>query len=260
MDGGRTRLRRDKRGRRRQATGRHGFHGDWREPLLLTIYAVDEQGRKLNTREMPITNDGTFGHYEALLNLLEMHLVKLGIAHCRSVLFIADGARWMWKHIPSLLQRLGVAPAKISQLIDFYHAVEHLQAFAQQAFDDLSDSTQWVNKSRSLLKRGRFNALLARMSALIQSAKPKQRPEMNKALEYFSLQPERFGYKRIADMKLPIGSGSIESLVRQVVNLRLKGNGKFWLEAHAEIMLHGRCHWAAGTWQQFSHSVLRACK
>lgn len=258
VDGGRTRLRRDKRGRRRQATGRHGFHGDWREPLLLTIYAVDEQGRKLNTCEMPITNDGTFGHYETLLNLLEMHLVKLGIAHCRSVLFIADGARWMWKHIPPLVQRLGVAPDKISQLIDFYHAVEHLQAFAQQAFADLSDSTQWVNKSRSLLKRGRFNALLARMNVLVQSAKPKQRPEMKKALEYFSLQSERFEYKRIADMNLPIGSGSIESLVRQVVNLRLKGNGKFWLEAHAEIMLHGRCQWAAGTWQQFSHSVLTA--
>ena len=259
VDGGRTRLRRHKRGKRRQATGQHGFYGDWREPLLLTIYAVDEQGRKLSTHEIPITNDGTFGHYEALLNLLEMHLVKLGIANCQSVLFIADGARWMWKHIPSLLQRLGVAPAKISQLIDFYHAVEHLQAFAQLAFENPDDSTRWVRKSRSLLKRGRFTTLLSRMNDLIQSAKCKQqRDEMTSALEYFSLHPERFEYKRIAVMNLPIGSGSIESLVRQVVNLRLKGNGKFWLEAHAEIMLHGRCQWAARTWQQFSYSVLTA--
>jgi len=258
VDGGRTRLRRNKRGKRRQATGRHGFHGDWREPLLLTIYAVDEQGRKLNTREIPMTNDGTFGHYEALLKLLEMHLVKLGIAHCRSVLFVADGARWMWKHIPPLLQRLGVASAKIRQLIDFYHAVEHLQDFAQLAFANPCERHRWVNHSRSLLKRGRFSALLSRMNALIQSAKPEQRDEMNTALEYFSVHPERFEYKRIAAMKLPIGSGSIESLVRQVVNLRLKGNGKFWLEAHAEIMLHGRCQWAAGNWLQFSHSVLMA--
>ncbi len=49
-------------------------------------------------------------------------------------------------------------------------------------------------------------------------------------------------------MKLPIGSGAVESLIRQVVNLRLKGTGKFWLLCHAEIMLHARCQWAAGTW------------
>lgn len=258
VDGGRTRLRRNKPGKRRQATGRRGFHGDWREPLLLTIYAVDEQGHKINTHELPITNDGTFGHYEALLQLLEMHLVKLGIAACRSVLLIADGARWMWKHIPPLLQRLGVAPSNISQLIDFYHAVEHLQAFAQLAYDSPSDRSRWVNKSRSLLKQGRFKALLARMNTLLTAADGEQQAEMDNALAYFSLHPERFEYKRIAAMNLPIGSGSIESLVRQVVNLRLKGNGKFWLEAHAEIMLHGRCQWAAGTWQQFAHSVLTA--
>ena len=258
VDGGRTRLRRNKRGKRRQATRRHGFHGDWREPLLLTIYAVDEQGHKINTREIPITNDGTFGHYETLLQLLEMHLVKLGIATCRSVLLLADGARWMWKHIPPLLQRLGLVPSKISQLIDFYHAVEHLHAFAQLAFDSSAEQSRWVNKSRSLLKRGHFNTLLSRMMTLLAATDGQQRDQMDSALSYFSEHPERFDYKRIAEMNLPIGSGSIESLVRQVVNLRLKGNGKFWLQAHAEIMLHGRCQWAAGTWQQFSHSVLTA--
>ena len=258
VDGGRTRLRRNKRGKRRQATRRHGFHGDWREPLLLTIYAVDEQGRKINTREIPITNDGTFGHYETLLQLLEMHLVKLGIATCQRVLLLADGARWMWKHIPPLLQRLGVASSKISQLIDFYHAVEHLHAFAQLAFDSSAEQSRWVNKSRSLLKRGHFDTLLSRMKTLLASTDGQPRDKMNSALSYFSEHPERFEYKRVAALNLPIGSGSIESLVRQVVNLRLKGNGKFWLQAHAEIMLHGRCQWAAGTWQQFSHSVLTA--
>jgi hypothetical protein len=258
VDGGRSRLRRTKRGKRRKATGRHGFYGDWTEPLLLTIYAVDEQGHKINTREIPITNDGTFAHYEMLLKLLEMHLVKLGIAHCRSVLFIADGARWMWKHIPPLLQRLGVDSSNIYKLIDFYHAVEHLQDFSQLSYSTQTASARWVKKSRSLLKRGHFKALLRRMNALLKSAKGKQHDQMTKELEYFSAHPERFKYNRIAAMNLPIGSGSIESLVRQVVNLRLKGNGKFWLQEHAEIMLHGRCQWAAGTWNQFSRNVLTA--
>ena len=226
--------------------------------MLLTIYAVDEQGHKINTREIPLTNDGTFAHYETLLKLLEMHLVRLGISQCRSVLFIADGARWMWKHIPPLLQRLGVEPSRINQLIDFYHAVEHLQAFSQLCDLTKTASERWVKKSRSLLKRGHFRALLSRMNTLLKAAKGDQQAQMTKELEYFSAHPERFEYKRVAAMNLPIGSGSIESLVRQVVNLRLKGNGKFWLEEHAEIMIHGRCQWAAGSWEQFSRQVLTA--
>ena len=48
------------------------------------------------------------------------------------------------------------------------------------------------------------------------------------------------------------------SLIRQVVNLRLKGAGKFWLAQHAEILLHGRCQWAAGQWNQFCQRILTA--
>lgn len=57
-------------------------------------------------------------------------------------------------------------------------------------------------------------------------------------------------------MNLPIGSGAIESLIRQVVNLRLKGNGKFWLPENAQIILPGRCQWAAGQWNSFSQRIL----
>ncbi len=43
-----------------------------------------------------------------------------------------------------------------------------------------------------------------------------------------------------------MGSGAIKSLIRQSVNLRMKGNGKFWLKDNAEIMLHARCQCLAG--------------
>jgi hypothetical protein len=69
-------------------------------------------------------------------------------------------------------------------------------------------------------------------------------------------QQGRLNYSQIAAMKLPIGSGAIESLMRQVVNLRLKGAGKFWLKEHAKIILHARCQWAAGTWSTFCDSIL----
>src|SRR5208337_1008382 len=38
----------------------------------------------------------------------------------------------------------------------------------------------------------------------------------------------RMDYARIAALKLPIGSGAIESAIRRVVNLRLKGPSIYW--------------------------------
>jgi len=39
----------------------------------------------------------------------------------------------------------------------------------------------------------------------------------------------------VAARKLPLGIGAVESLIPQVVNLRMKGNNKFWLQNNAEI-------------------------
>ena len=58
-DGGRTRIRIDKKGRKNSKTNRHGFTGEWIEPKLLTIYTVDKNGKKIKNGEIPIINDGT---------------------------------------------------------------------------------------------------------------------------------------------------------------------------------------------------------
>ncbi|MBG1265975.1 ISLre2 family transposase, partial [Nostoc sp. WHI] len=51
---------------------------------------------------------------------------------------------------------------------------------------------------------------------------------------------------------------AIESLIRQVVNLRIKGNSKFWLKDNAEIILHLRCQWIAGSWDNFCISIFNS--
>ena len=48
----------------------------------------------------------------------------------------------------------------------------------------------------------------------------------------------RLDYSKARWAKMPMGSGSMESAVRRVINLRLKGPGIFWHEEHAEQMLH----------------------
>ncbi len=67
VDGGRTRIRIDKKEKRSVKTNRIGFTGEWAEPKLLTIYMVNEQGKKIKATDIPITNDGTYEGYQAFL-------------------------------------------------------------------------------------------------------------------------------------------------------------------------------------------------
>ena len=55
-------------------------------------------------------------------------------------------------------------------------------------------------------------------------------------------------YARIAALKLPIGSGAIESAIRRVVNLRLKGPSIYWHKTTAEAVLLLRSYYKAGRW------------
>ena len=54
---------------------------------------------------------------------------------------------------------------------------------------------------------------------------------------------------------MPIGSGSMESAVRRVINLRLKGPGIFWREEHAEQMLMLRAYYKSKHWQVLTHKA-----
>ena len=63
-------------------------------------------------------------------------------------------------------------------------------------------------------------------------------------------------YARIAASKLPIGSGAIESAIRRVVNLRLKGASIYWHKRSAEAVLLLRSYYKAGRWNHLERQAL----
>ena len=126
-DGGRVRIRTNKRGKRTKK-GRRRYRTDWREPKLLAIYVVNEQG--LIEREFTPVLDGTLKGPDAVFRLIEFYLSELSIDQAAKVLFIADGARWIWNRVGKLWKRLGLKPEQCLELVDFYHVVEHLGTLA----------------------------------------------------------------------------------------------------------------------------------
>jgi len=70
-------------------------------------------------------------------------------------------------------------------------------------------------------------------------------------LNYFIKNRKRMAYAKVEALHMPIGSGAIESAVRRVVNLRLKGPAIFWCKSNAEHLLMLRSYYKSGRWEQF---------
>jgi hypothetical protein len=83
---------------------------------------------------------------------------------------------------------------------------------------------------------------------LQMAAKGSKSKLLQRELMYFVNNRFRLCYKEVAAMKLPIGSGAIESAMRRVINLRLKGPCIFWKEETAEEVLLLRAYYKSGRW------------
>jgi len=246
IDGGRIRTRKQKKGRRR-SNGHHGFHSGWREPKMFVISTIDAKGRS-HRDQLPLY-DATLGDADGVFALIEKYMEEAGIAQAREIIFIGDGARWIWDRVDTLIKNLRIDPRKVTQVVDFYHACEHLSA-AIDAIPGLSapKRRRLFREMRGLLAQGRLRMIMEQ----IRSSMPENgsQPEAEKELQYFHRHQDRMQYHCLRRRKIPIGSGAVESAIRRVINLRLKAPGTFWREDTAEIFLYLRSQIISGRWEQ----------
>ncbi len=247
-DGGRLRLRETKRGPKTKK-GRRRYTGAWREPKVLIVYVVDAEGKR-DASFAPVI-DATLKGPDAVFALLRTYLQRLHITQADQVLFIADGAPWIWKRVPLLVHALGLAAEQVHELLDFYHAVQHLGQVAALRKDWSAQArTRWRTQQRHLLLRGEVEQVIAAVRSICRGRHSKA---IRTHREYFIKNRSRMAYAKLIDLKLPIGSGAIESTVRRVVNLRLKGPSIFWCRASAEAILLLRSYYKAGRWNLLKH-------
>jgi hypothetical protein len=253
LDGGRVRTRRTHRGRK-TTKGRHGFATPWREPRVLVIDILDDQGQPDRLR-LPLY-DVLIGNAEAVWALLIGYLRLLSAASAEVVEFIADGAEWIWKRV-ELLRTLAEMPAaKVVEVLDFYHASQYL-------FETLATCRTMPKAQRQALYKRLRHALRHQTNGVevVQEAvqalpTPYRSKAISRALGYLETHAHRMRYVTLEARKLPIGSGQVESAVRRVVNLRFKAPGSFWTETTVSGLMHLRAAFKAGRWNEMMIGVM----
>ena len=242
LDGGRVRVRRKKRGPKTKK-GRNRFHTDWKEPKLLILYVVGDDGRPSQTWA-PII-DGTLRGPQAVFALLLSYARQIGLNAADKVLFIADGAPWTWQRLQRLIAALGLSPTQVLGLIDFYHAAKQLSDAVKLRRWSATQRTRWLNRTRGLLKRARVDEVI---TALRKLCRGRTAGKIRTHLNYFLKNRHRFAYTTMVGLGLPRGSGAVESAIRRVINLRIKGASIYWLPESVDAILLLRSFYKSGRW------------
>ena len=239
------------RDRKKAGLKRSGFSTPWREPKLFTIYLLDVSGGV--ERSFSPVHDATLGDADAMFSLLEEYLRRLGIAQAARVIFVGDGAPWIWERVSRLREALSPEGVEVFEVVDYYHAAAHLWKLVEVR-EPLSEKerNRLYAKAKRRLREGEVQDL---KQEVLQGTRGKVRKQVLKGMEYFETYASRMQYAIFKAAGVPQGSGCVESAIRRVINLRLKAPGTFWTPKMAEVFLFLRAQVISGRWRVFLRNV-----
>lgn len=254
VDGGRSRTRHTHTERRKKKNGRRAFEVPWREPRLITIDVLTDEG-KLDPKIPPIY-EADLGNADQVFDLLAGLLRLMGAHKAREIVFVSDGADWIWDRVDRLVERAGLDPKCVGKILDFHHASEHISD-ALKACKNLSDKERKAKHKalcRTLLEPDGIDQVIRELSELARGRRGKR---VNKEIRYLRKHVVHMQYAAWKAANVPIGSGVVESAIRRVINLRFKAASTFWREDHLAALLYLRCALKAGRWDALIIAHLR---
>jgi hypothetical protein len=249
IDGGRVRVRTIvKKSHVSGKTKRKKFRVEWREPKVVILFEVDKKGR-MKRGSRPVI-DGTLQGPDALIELVAFHLHRMGAAKANVVTFAADGAPWIWKRLDWIVAQVGLEPCRVVEVLDWCHAVHHVSVALASLPLGEDERKEHYKRLRGLLKDGKIRDVIAELEML--AIGQDQESSVRREIRYLTKHSDagRLRYNCFRCRGVPMGSGAIESTIRRVLNLRLKGSGIYWTEDNAEAVFQLRAAVVSGRWEE----------
>lgn len=187
IDGGRLRERRRKRGRKKTDQKRQGYHTDWKEPKLFTVYVLENDAQVV--KSFAPLHDATMRNHEGLFALLERYLDALGLERVARIVFCGDGAPWIRSGVEALCHRRDLDQARVYQVIDYTHAKQNLQELIELLPARLQREGRLARQWRDRLWRGDLKALHRSVCEMLRGKKKAQ--ALKKWDNYFARNHQR---------------------------------------------------------------------
>ena len=205
----------------------HLVGGEWVEVKTLTIGQVtrNKQG-EISQEQLSYCSRLFDAPRFAQATLVETH--RRGLERASEVCAVQDGAQWL----QGLVE---YHRADAVRILDFAHAAEYVSEIGQavQAAEGHLP-TRWLDSVLHRLKHQGPARVLQHLSWL---ATRFPRPLIQEKLAYLQKREAHMQYPTYQAAGWPIGSGSVESANKLVVEARLKGAGMRWARDNVNPML-----------------------
>ena len=203
----------------------------WKEIKLGRIFKDRNRARPSKDRGELIgsTYVAHLGRSKDFLPKMEYYIENLD-----NKVFIADGATWIWNWIEDTY------PGSL-QIVDFFHAKEHLCAFAKGHFKDTKEREQWTDRQSMMMLNKGIDPVIAALCGLPGGGRAKKQ-----LIGYYKTHQRRMQYHIFRQQDLLIGSGAIESAHRDVLQHRLKLSGQRWTMDGLQQMAQLRATYKSG--------------
>ena len=156
----------------------------------------------------------------------------------KDMVCIADGAAAIWK----LLTRLW---PDAFQLLDWFHLMAHLDTVVKH----LPEGATWRTTQQTALFTQGYRPVVRALITLVRDEVMTAVHDAARAcLHYMWTHRTRLNYREAQQRGYPIGSGRIESAVKQVLQQRCKQTGMRWKAKHLDQMLAARCAYLNDDW------------
>lgn len=163
-------------------------------------------------------------------SLLRSEALKRGYAAAKTIVFIGDGAEWIWNMVAGFFK-------DAVQIVDFYHACEHLFQLCHTLEPDEIRAKTLFKKWRRFLKLDRLPRIMHEAYQRAEDANAETRQQILDQLRYFRNNAARMTYKTFRQKGFFIGSGVVEGSCRHLVAQRTKLSGMRWHCLGAEHVL-----------------------
>jgi len=185
---------------------------DWKECNVVVIQKLT-QGEELDR-----WTGARYGKRLEFESYASRAAIAMGQHVAKTVVFLADGAHTNWE-----LQKTNF-PGSVG-ILDFYHASEHLGAFAGLLKDQKKAPAAHHRWAR-MFRHGQALQVVQELRQLAE--KVADRDAAIKEINYFRNNLSRMDYDSYEEQGFPLGSGLVEGSCKFVVGKRFKGSGMRW--------------------------------
>lgn len=201
-----------------------------------------QEDRQQITRSLYVCH---LGEHKDFLDKMELYVERY-----RKKICIADGAKWIWNWASDIYPNM-------IQILDFYHAVEKLCAYAQLQYPDEKQRTKWVERQKKLLLEDKVDKIITAVEKQ-EPKTPEAKKAQNNLLTYYKNNQSRMYYGTYRAKGYLIGSGAIESAHRNVVQQRMKLSGQRWSVQGAQQIVNLRAYKKSDRWDEVVDFIKQA--